>query len=103
LKKDAARLFGKEEDKVREEILSLFQSENRSEHLNTIYYALPHDSIRSLGKLLKTIMKIEKSNPGQDEKKIINLCKKLISGWKSVGDDIEYLKTKVVKITQKRE
>jgi hypothetical protein len=106
LKNDASRIFGKDENAVRDEILKIMHRsdrDNRDPHLNDIYYDLPHDSLRGLGKLQKTILKVEKDNPNQDTLKIIQSCNTLIHNWKGIAADIVMLKDKVVKVTQKRE
>lgn len=103
LKSQAGRVFGKEEEVVRKAVLAIMhrgERENRDPALNDIYWDLPGDQLRSLGKLEKTLKKIK---PEGDVKAIVKQCEKLIADWKGIQADLVDLKGKVVKITQKRE
>lgn len=104
LKSQSVRIFGKEREEVNKGILHVMHSSDRNHrnpHLDEIYYALPHD-LRGLNKLEKILQKASKANEPA-LKEVIKSCTTLIQNWKGIADDINSLKDKVVKVTQKRE
>jgi len=94
----ARRIFGGDCEHVRDLILSHIRAGDRTPELNDLYYDWPHDSFVSLGKAAKQLAKIK-------DPKFANVVKagnEVVSKWKPVADDLKMLKTKVVKVSQKR-
>lgn len=94
----ARRIFGKDCDYVRDLILSHFHAGDRAAELNDLYYDWPHDSFASLGKAAKQLAKIKDTKYAN----VIKAGNDVVSKWKPVADDLKMLKTKVVKVSQKR-
>lgn len=94
----ARRIFGNDCEHVRELILSHFHAGDRTPELNDLYYDWPHDSFVSLGKAAKQLAKIKDSKYAN----VIKAGNEVVSKWKPVADDLKELKTKVVKVSQKR-
>lgn len=69
--------------------------------IQDFYYSIS-DSMIVLGKLQKMVDKVAKDNDPAI-KVVSNAVNKLISDWKQIAGDLKELKTKVVKVTQKRE
>jgi len=98
LSDQARRVFGKVTEAGRDLILSHLHAGNRTQELNDVYYAWPHDSFAGLGKLEKLVSKLKDSK----FKNVVSEAQHLLKDWKPVAADLKLLKTKVVKVTQKR-
>lgn len=102
----ARRVFGTETRIGRDLILGVMHagdgSQNRDDDISDLYYAWPSDSFQGLGKFEKILLKVEKMNkPNMGP--VIKAGKDLLANWKPVAEDLKDLKTKVVKMTAKRE
>lgn len=100
LNSQAKRIFGKDTDAGRNMILDHLRAEGRDSQdpvLNDLYYAWPHDSFVSLGKVEKLAAKLK-----PQYKNVAAAAKKLVGDWKQIVVDLKDLKGKVVKVTQKR-
>ena len=71
------------------------------EDLEELYYDWPTDSMTALGKFEKTLAKTEASSKKPHPSVFAN-AHQLLSDWKSIAADIKTLKSRVVKVTQKR-
>lgn len=94
----ARRVFGKDAEKARSLMLKHFHAGDKTEELNTLYYDWPHDSFGSLNKAERALAKVKDSK----YRDVISASKEVITNWKPVAADLKELKTKVVKVTQKR-
>jgi len=81
-------------------VLDTLAKHREDKELSDLYYT-SFDGFTSHGKIAKLIDKLEKKNiPAY--KKMIADVKEYLKDWKSVGEDLKLLKTKVVKTIQKR-
>ena len=71
---------------------------DRSRELSDVYYAWPHDSFASLNKAAKLLAKLKDPK----FKDVVAAGNQLVKSWAPIVDDLKDLKTKVVKVTQKR-
>lgn len=83
-------------------LLDLVRSEqdDRDPDLNDLYYT-SFDGFVSHGKIEKLVTKLEKKNKPQ-YKTALKDVREYLKDWKPVGEDLKALKSKVVKVTQKR-
>ena len=95
LNDQARRIFGTDSKYVREIILSHFKAGNKDAALDDLYYAWPHDSFVSLNKAEKLLKKIT-------QKDVVSAAEQVLKIWKPIAADLKDLKSKVVKVTQKR-
>jgi hypothetical protein len=103
----ARRLFEKDSRSAKDMVFHLIAGQNvEDEELTDLYYAWPWDSFASLGTFEKAIVKIEKKNwdtsRKADIKMVVGAARHVTNTWIPVRDALKDLKTKVVKVTQKR-
>lgn len=92
------RIFGSDTRPGRDAILAIMhKSDDRDPVLNDLYYSWPSDSFVSLGKIEKLAAKLK-----PEYKEIADHTKTLVKAWKPISDDLKALKSKVVKVSQKR-
>ena len=91
------RVFGNTVAPGRNAILDLLHKGDRDETLDDLYYAWPDNSFVTLGKIEKLAAKLK-----PEHKSIASLANDFVKKWKPVADDLKDLKSKVVKVTQKR-
>jgi hypothetical protein len=83
-------------------LLDLVRSEreDRDPDLNDLYYT-SFDGFTSHGKIEKLVTKLEKKNNPR-YKTMLKAARQYLKNWQPVGEDLKALKSKVVKVTQKR-
>ena len=83
-----------------DELLDLVRADRDDPDLTELYYT-SFDGFVSHGKIEKLVNKLEKKNKPQ-YKHMIKSVRDYLKIWKPIGEDLKYLKGKVVKVTQKR-
>jgi len=91
-------IFRKATEEGRNYIRTIFQSSDRSEAIEELYWAWPTDSFASLGKFERMLSKVK----GAQYKKVIDIAQELIKDWKPIADGLKDLNSMKVKVTQKR-
>lgn len=94
----ARRIFGGDTNHARDLMLKHMHAGDRSRELSDVYYAWPHDSFASLNKAAKLLAKLKDPK----FKDVVAAGNQLVKSWAPIVDDLKDLKTKVVKVTQKR-
>ena len=96
------RAFEADSRSVKSTIMDEFNSpENKAdEDVSDVYYSWPWDSISSITSFEKKVAKIEKKPWA---KKIVKTAKELIAKWKQTAVDLKDMKSKVVKVSAKRD
>ena len=86
----------------KDDLLDLVRAErdDRDPDLNDLYYT-SFDSLASVGKIEKLAAKLHKKN-NPKYKKMLASVDQFVKAWKPVAADMKLLKTKIVKVTQKR-
>lgn len=87
----------------KDELLNLVRQErgaDRDPDLNDLYYT-SFDSLVSIGKIEKLAAKLHKKN-NPKYKKMLKAVDAFVKAWKPIADDMKFLKTKIVKVSQKR-
>ena len=76
------------------------RGDNYDEDLENLYYT-SFDSLASIGKIEKLSAKLHKKN-NPKYKAMLKSVDQFVKDWKPVAADMKLLKTKIVKVTQKR-
>lgn len=98
LSSQARRVFGGDTHHVQGLMLKHFHAGDKTPELNDVYYSWPSDSFASLNKAAKLLAKIKDPK----YKDVITAGNEVIKNWQPIAADLKDLKSKVVKVTQKR-